>query len=331
MTITNNESWHKQSISRGLVRPQLVEATKREDNPERRRVPPPAARARLRPHARQRDAAHAAVVAARLRRVGLPHRRRRARAPDDPRRRRGRAPDHRQPQDAHAHARRRRRGRRAAHLEARGRRRSRPATSSVSAACAIVDPTHHLFTLQDDRDINVELYVNKGRGYVEADQHAARSRPAGRPRPHRLDLQPGSPRELLGRRDARRPAHRLRSPDADGRDERHDHARRGGELRRRAGADALPVLRRLRLARVGAASALAATAAGGDAQRLARAAHDADRRPRAVGPLGELAQELEHPHAGRSRSPDREPDPAGQELRQEVAAGDRRSPRARRT
>ena len=30
---------------------------------------------------------------------------------------------------------------------------------------------HHLFTLQDDRDINVELYVNKGRGYIESDQH----------------------------------------------------------------------------------------------------------------------------------------------------------------
>jgi DNA-directed RNA polymerase subunit alpha len=35
----------------------------------------------------------------------------------------------------------------------------------------IVSTQHHLFTLQDDRDINVELYVNKGRGYVEADQH----------------------------------------------------------------------------------------------------------------------------------------------------------------
>ncbi len=55
--------------------------------------------------------------------------------------------------------------------EARGRRRSPPATSSRCAAFAIVDPSHHLFTLQDDRDINVELYVNKGRGYVEADQH----------------------------------------------------------------------------------------------------------------------------------------------------------------
>jgi DNA-directed RNA polymerase subunit alpha len=36
----------------------------------------------------------------------------------------------------------------------------------------VADPRQHLFTLQDDRDINVELYVNKGRGYVEAEQHS---------------------------------------------------------------------------------------------------------------------------------------------------------------
>jgi len=36
----------------------------------------------------------------------------------------------------------------------------------------IIDRTHHLFTMQSDRDLNVELYVNKGRGYVDADQHA---------------------------------------------------------------------------------------------------------------------------------------------------------------
>ena len=35
----------------------------------------------------------------------------------------------------------------------------------------IVNPKHHLFTLQDDKDLSVELYVNKGRGYVEGDQH----------------------------------------------------------------------------------------------------------------------------------------------------------------
>jgi DNA-directed RNA polymerase subunit alpha len=37
----------------------------------------------------------------------------------------------------------------------------------------VVNPKHHLFTLQDDKDLSVELYVNKGRGYVEADQHPA--------------------------------------------------------------------------------------------------------------------------------------------------------------
>ena len=40
-----------------------------------------------------------------------------------------------------------------------------------SSAVRVVDPSHHVLTLQDDRELNIELYVNKGRGYVEADQH----------------------------------------------------------------------------------------------------------------------------------------------------------------
>jgi len=35
----------------------------------------------------------------------------------------------------------------------------------------VVNPDHLLFTLQDEKELNVELYVNKGRGYVEAEQH----------------------------------------------------------------------------------------------------------------------------------------------------------------
>jgi len=35
----------------------------------------------------------------------------------------------------------------------------------------IVNPDHLLFTLQDEKDVSGELYVNKGRGYVEAEQH----------------------------------------------------------------------------------------------------------------------------------------------------------------
>jgi DNA-directed RNA polymerase subunit alpha len=43
----------------------------------------------------------------------------------------------------------------------------------MSSAVRVVDPSHHLFTLQDDRELNVELYVNKGRGYIESEQHPA--------------------------------------------------------------------------------------------------------------------------------------------------------------
>ena len=40
-----------------------------------------------------------------------------------------------------------------------------------NSAVEVVNPDHLLFTLQEDRDIHGELYVNKGRGYVEGSQH----------------------------------------------------------------------------------------------------------------------------------------------------------------
>lgn len=39
------------------------------------------------------------------------------------------------------------------------------------AGAQVLDPGHHLFTLQDDRKLHVEFYVNTGRGFVLADQH----------------------------------------------------------------------------------------------------------------------------------------------------------------
>src|SRR3989442_687739 len=44
------------------------------------------------------------------------------------------------------------------------------------SAVTIVNPDQLLFTVQDDRDIGGELYVNKGRGYVEAEQHPVERR-----------------------------------------------------------------------------------------------------------------------------------------------------------
>ncbi len=38
-------------------------------------------------------------------------------------------------------------------------------------AVEIIDPDHRLFTLEEDREIRIELYVNKGRGFVLAEQH----------------------------------------------------------------------------------------------------------------------------------------------------------------
>jgi DNA-directed RNA polymerase subunit alpha len=35
----------------------------------------------------------------------------------------------------------------------------------------VLDPDHHLFTLQEDREVHLELHVKKGRGFVSADDH----------------------------------------------------------------------------------------------------------------------------------------------------------------
>jgi DNA-directed RNA polymerase subunit alpha len=35
----------------------------------------------------------------------------------------------------------------------------------------ILDQEHHLFTLQEDRELHLELHVNQGRGFVSADDH----------------------------------------------------------------------------------------------------------------------------------------------------------------
>jgi DNA-directed RNA polymerase subunit alpha len=49
-----------------------------------------------------------------------------------------------------------------------------PVTASLiheGAGSTVIDPRHHLFTLQEDRSVTMELHVNKGRGFVLADAH----------------------------------------------------------------------------------------------------------------------------------------------------------------
>jgi DNA-directed RNA polymerase subunit alpha len=42
----------------------------------------------------------------------------------------------------------------------------------LTGAVRIINPDHHLFTLQDDREVNMTLYINRGRGFVAAESHA---------------------------------------------------------------------------------------------------------------------------------------------------------------
>ncbi len=41
----------------------------------------------------------------------------------------------------------------------------------AQAGVEVLHPDHHLFTYQEGKELNVELHVNKGRGFVLADQH----------------------------------------------------------------------------------------------------------------------------------------------------------------
>jgi DNA-directed RNA polymerase subunit alpha len=52
--------------------------------------------------------------------------------------------------------------------------RAGPVTARAIArtgTVTILNPDHHLFTLQDDRELNMALYLAKGRGFVPAEQH----------------------------------------------------------------------------------------------------------------------------------------------------------------
>lgn len=64
-------------------------------------------------------------------------------------------------------------GRDEATLELRANKAGAVTARSISnpGGATIINPDHHLFTLQDDREVNMQLFVNKGRGFVTAEQH----------------------------------------------------------------------------------------------------------------------------------------------------------------
>ena len=49
-----------------------------------------------------------------------------------------------------------------------------PVTASMitaPGAVEVLDPDHHILTMEENRDLRIELLVNKGRGFALADQH----------------------------------------------------------------------------------------------------------------------------------------------------------------
>ncbi|MBW3552573.1 MAG: DNA-directed RNA polymerase subunit alpha [Gemmatimonadetes bacterium] len=64
-------------------------------------------------------------------------------------------------------------GKEEARLELRASEAGPVTAASIEAAAdvEVLDPDHHLFTLQEDRDVHMELHVKKGRGFVTADSH----------------------------------------------------------------------------------------------------------------------------------------------------------------
>jgi DNA-directed RNA polymerase subunit alpha len=58
-------------------------------------------------------------------------------------------------------------------LELRARASGAVTARNITAhpAVEVVNPDHHILTLTEDRDLRIELYVNKGRGFVLAEAH----------------------------------------------------------------------------------------------------------------------------------------------------------------
>ena len=228
-----------------LIKPKKLESCLSDDLAQRGDDGRRAARARLRPDARQRAAPHAAVVAAgRGDHLG-PYRRRAARILLDRRRARGRH-RHRAQHQGHRHQ-DAGRGRQAHGAQEAGSRRGhrrrhpdRPATSQI------LNPNLVICTLDEGAEICAwNSRSTTGKGYVPADRNRAEDAPIGliAGRQHVLAGEEGL---LPGREHARGPGPRLRQADDDDRDQRRDVARGRARLRRAHPAGPARSVRQLR-------------------------------------------------------------------------------------
>ena len=194
---------------------------------------------------------------------------------------------------------------------------------------SIKNPDHLLFTLQDDREVSMELYVNKGRGYVEAEMH-----PADRSLP--VDLV---------RIDAiYNPVRRANFAVAETRvGQRTDYDRLTVQVETNGTItpeDAIAYAAALaqvhfqyfvdfgKVPTMRDAGVAPATPGGSNLRQRLGPAH---RRLRSLGPVAQLAQELQHPDPQGSGGVHRGRPAQGQERGREGTERDRRAAPARRT
>ena len=283
---------------RDLIKPKTLEIEQETLGRDLRQVHLRAARARLRHHARQLAPPRAPLVAAGRGHHGRPDRRRAARVPDAAGRRRGRDRHHPQPQGGRPQDGRHqaeghppRQGRRGPGHRGRHQRRRR---------------RHGPQPRAPDRDARQEAArctwssrSKMGRGYVPAERNKTATMPVGTI-PIDALFSPIRKVNYTVTQRARRAADRLRQAHARGVDERLGHA--GGRRRVRGEDPEGPALDLHQLRGDGRA----------ESRRRSRKRRAAQREPlplrrraRALGALGQLPAEREHPLHRRARAADR--------------------------
>ena len=179
----------------------------------------------------------------------------------------------------------------------------------------ILNPDHKIATLSSEADVEMEVTVGLGKGYVPAEKNKTADMPIGDD-PDRLRLLAGHEGQLHGDARTRRSRDGLRQAEPRGLDRWHGEPDGRRRLRREDPEGAAHDLHQLRRA----GRAADAADRGGDAAQ--REPLPVGGRARAVGAIGELPAEREHPLHRRAGAADRGRDAQDQELRPQVAERD---------
>ena len=183
------------------------------------------------------------------------------------------------------------------------------------AGVEVHNPELHIATLNGKGKLEMELTVERGRGYVSAAQNKQPGQEIGRI-PIDSIYSPGAAGHLQGRGHPSRAAHRLRPADPGRRDQAvHAPAGRGGQRGQDPGRAVRPGPRAQRRRRGHRHRPVA------DRRRARGRPGAADRGAQPHRPLLQLPQARGHPHGRRARRPQRAGPARHPQLRRQVDRG----------